>query len=324
MRNSKRHSIEEYTEGILAGNTKMLAKAFTLLESDLTDDQQIASSLIRKLSPKNKQTIRVAITGSPGVGKSSFIETLGTSLCDAGKKVAILAIDPSSKHSSGSILGDKTRMEKLSQHPNAFIRPSASQSSLGGTATSTREGILLCEAAGYNVIFIETVGVGQSETLAAEMTDVFLVLQEPGAGDDIQAIKKGIIEEADILAVTKADLDKQKAIQTAIAYLAEKTQDDWSQPELTISTLEEKDVLKVWDIVLNFISHQKTHHLWEEKRTQQRIFWLHESLKKRILDDLYRQDEIITLITELEEKIQLQEITTFEACTQLIERYKSL
>lgn len=324
MRNSKRHSIEEYTKGILAGNTKIIAKAFTLLENDLTEDQQIASSLIGKLSPKNKQTIRVAITGSPGVGKSSFIETLGTSLCDAGQKVAILAIDPSSKHSSGSILGDKTRMEKLSQHPNAFIRPSASQSSLGGTATSTREGILLCEAAGYNVIFIETVGVGQSETLAAEMTDVFLVLQEPGAGDDIQAIKKGIIEEADILAVTKADLDKQKAIQTAIAYLAEKTQDDWNQPELTISTLEEKDVLKVWDIVLNFISHQKTHHFWEEKRTQQRIFWLHESLKKRILDDLYRQDEIITLITELEEKIQLQEITTFEACTQLIERYKSL
>ena len=265
--------------GVLAGERRPLAKAITLVES-LNDDHQLrAQALLERLLAKTGGAVRVGLTGVPGVGKSTFIEALGLYLIEQGKRVAVLAVDPSSSVSGGSILGDKTRMEKLSQRPEAFVRPSPSAGSLGGVADKTREALLLCEAAGYDVVLVETVGVGQSETAVAGMTDCFVLLQLPNAGDDLQAIKKGVVELADLVVFNKADIDPAAAelaagqMRSALAML-HPASPNWRPPVLKVSAARADGVAAFWQAVE---SHRKTLAASGEltaKRRHQAVSWL--------------------------------------------------
>jgi LAO/AO transport system kinase len=254
---------EEYAKGIISGDRVILAKAISLAESSLTEDQQQTAELLAHLTHKNT-AIRIGITGVPGVGKSTFIEAFGKYVTSLNKKIAVLTIDPSSQLTKGSILGDKTRMDELSKNPLAFIRPSASGNTLGGTTGRTRECILLCEAAGYEVIVVETVGVGQSETGVKNLVDFFLLLMLAGAGDELQGIKKGIMEMADALVITKADGDNVKRAKEAQAdyqhalHLFSDAASGWKPKVLTSSALENKGIKEVWDTILNFKDH--AHH----------------------------------------------------------------
>jgi len=244
----------ELIEGVLSGQRRALAKAITLIESTRPDHQARAQALLRELLPQTGGAIRVGISGVPGVGKSTFIEALGLFLIEQGRRVAVLAVDPSSTISGGSILGDKTRMERLSQLDAAFIRPSPASGSLGGVAEKTREALLLCEAAGFDVVIVETVGVGQSETAVAGMTDVFVLLQLPNAGDDLQAIKKGIVELADIVVYNKADIDPQAAelaaaqMRTALTLLRPASQ-HWQPPVLKASAAKNEGIAEFWQAI---------------------------------------------------------------------------
>ena len=244
-------------DGVLAGQRRSLAKAITLIESTRADHQQRAQQVLNALLPKTGNAIRVGISGVPGAGKSTFIEALGVWLIEQGKTLAVLAVDPSSSVSGGSILGDKTRMEQLCQREEAFIRPSPSAGSLGGVAEKTREAMLLCEAAGFDVIIVETVGVGQSETTVAGMVDIFCLLQLPNAGDDLQAIKKGIVEIADLVIINKADIDPRA---TAVVrsqwrnalHMLRPASPNWSPPVLTASALHKEGITEFWDAIENY------------------------------------------------------------------------
>jgi LAO/AO transport system kinase len=318
-------SVDELLLGLTQGNKVALGRAITLVESTRPEDQQLASALIGAVLPAAGRAIRVGISGVPGVGKSTFVEALGKSLTGQNKKVAVLAVDPSSTRTKGSILGDKTRMEELAKDPLAFIRPTASGSQLGGVAGRTREAILLCEAAGYEVVLIETVGVGQSETAVRDMTDFFLLLMLAGAGDELQGIKKGIIEMADAIVINKADGDNLERVQRtkadlqhALHFLAHQEW-GWTVKVLTCSALERVGINEVWQLIDQF-KEQATRagHLLENRQRQQKI-WL-----QQCFDD-YLQQTVEALPgwqkekAALDEQVYRQQIHPPQAARQLIQ-----
>jgi LAO/AO transport system kinase len=317
-------SIDELARELAAGNRRALAKAITLVESTRADHQEEAQRLLDRLLPQTGRAARVGITGVPGVGKSTFIEAFGLHLIAHGKRVAVLAVDPSSARSGGSILGDKTRMARLSVAPEAFIRPSPSGGSLGGVARRTREGMLVCEAAGYDVIIVETVGVGQSEVTVASMVDFFLVLMLPGAGDELQGIKKGIVEIADALAVNKCDGDMAaRASQAAAEYRAalrlfRHTSANWDPPVLTVSALEERGMDAVWAMVEEYREKLgKTGELAQKRREQQEAwFWsmLRDGLERRFLT----RPDVRRLLPELETAVAAGRLTPTAAASRLL------
>jgi LAO/AO transport system kinase len=267
-------AVEALAAGVLAGERRALARAITLVESSRREHQLRALSLLDVILPHTGRSLRLGVSGAPGVGKSTLLEALGTHVAGVGRRVAVLAVDPSSAVSGGSILGDKTRMERLAQHPNAFIRPSPSRGTLGGVAEKTREAILLCEAAGYGVIIVETVGVGQSEVAVAGMVDMLVLLQLPHAGDELQALKKGIIELADLVVINKADLDARAAelaraqAQNVLTLLAPASP-DWTPPVLAVSALSGAGVPELWAEVARFEAALTTNGELQAKRRRQ-------------------------------------------------------
>ena len=285
-------------QGVMAGNRRMVAKTMTLIESRRPQDQQAAFKIMEELLPHTGKGIRLGITGVPGVGKSTFIENLGMALAQSGLKVAVLAVDPSSQRSGGSILGDKTRMEQLSAHENAFIRPSPAGETLGGVAAKTRENMLVCEAAGFDVILVETVGVGQSEISVAAMVDFFLVLMIAGAGDELQGIKKGVLELADGIAINKADGENKEAVERAkrdlenAMHMIAPSTSTWSTPVMTCSSVVDGGTWRVWETILDHREKFSATGEFSQRRKQQSLDWMwtlvDEGLKAR-----FKQNETI-------------------------------
>jgi LAO/AO transport system kinase len=286
----KPHDIPKLTAGILAGDRAALAQGITLVESRAAKHRAPARELMQAILPQTGGALRVGLTGTPGAGKSTFIEALGVMLCDQGKKVAVLAVDPSSSRSGGSILGDKTRMEDLSRHDNAFIRPSPSGTSLGGVAARTREALLLCEAAGYDVILVETVGVGQSETAVRTMTDFFLLLQISGGGDELQGIKKGVIELADAIVVNKADGDNKlraklaKVEYTKVLHFLHPFTPGWKPKALMCSALTGEGIVEVWNLIEGFRDQLNESGVFHSRRREQNVDWFDSLLKAAVMD----------------------------------------
>lgn len=278
---------------VSAGERRALARAITLVESGRADHREMAAALMAAL-PVDRQALRIGLSGTPGVGKSTFIESFGLMLTAQGKRVAVLAVDPSSSRSGGSILGDKTRMDLLCRDPNAFIRPSPSQTHLGGVARRTREAVRLCEAAGYDVVLIETVGVGQSETVVAEMSDLFLLLLAPAGGDELQGVKRGIMEMADVILVNKADGDlKAAAMRTCADYsgalrlLRKRAQDPEGYPcAMTVSALEQDGLAEAWETLSELSEWRCANGFWDQTRATQARYWFHEDVKQRLLAQL--------------------------------------
>ncbi len=305
----KQLSIDDYVAGILAGNRTILARAITLVESNLPKHRKMAQKLLTQLMPHTGKAFRVGITGVPGVGKSTFIEQLGQNLLTQDHRVAVLAIDPTSVLRGGSILGDKTRMARLSADPKAFIRPSPSQGSLGGVHRKTRETILLCEAAGFDVILIETVGVGQSEVTVASMVDTYLVLMLANAGDELQGLKKGILEIADIIAINKADGGHEqsafKARQQYESALHFTSPPDavWKTPVLTCSALDNKGIDEIWQTIVQHRQTLQKHGLFEKKRQQQRLQWLWALIEEELLSSLRHHENVRALLPSIEAQI---------------------
>ena len=322
-----RLTVQEYEAGILKGDRTILGKAISLIESNLPADQATASRLIDQLLDKTGESLRIGITGVPGVGKSAFIETLGKHITSFGKKIAVLTIDPSSQLTKGSILGDKTRMEELSKNPLAFIRPSASGNTLGGVATNTRETILLCEAAGYEVIIVETVGVGQSETSVKSMVDFFLLLMLAGAGDELQGIKKGIMEMADAVVISKADGDNIKHTTEAQAeyqhalHLTSSSVSGWSPKVLTCSSLANTGIKEIWEMILKFKDHTTKSGFFDKNRAQQNVAWFQEYFHYGLKNDFQRFPSIQKELVELEKKIADHKISAQAAGNQLLASY---
>ncbi|MCM3412525.1 methylmalonyl Co-A mutase-associated GTPase MeaB [Metabacillus litoralis] len=290
--------VEHYINGIKKADRVILAQAITLVESNAKHHFEKSQQIIEALLQKKSKSIRIGITGVPGAGKSTFIDSFGTFLCEQGNRVAVLAVDPSSQVSKGSIMGDKTRMERLSKHPNAYIRPSPSGGNLGGVNRKTRETMILCEAAGYNIILVETMGVGQGEFVVRDMVDFFLLLVLTGAGDELQTMKKGIMELPDLVVVNKADGDnKEKATHakreynTILHYLKSYTE-GWITKAVTASAKEEEGISEVWDIIYAFQEYTKKNHLFYERRAEQQRNWLHDLLKQELYRYFYNHPEI--------------------------------
>lgn len=325
MSRRKKLSVEEYRQGILAAKTSVLSQAITLVESKNIADRKLAGQLLDSILPHTCESIRIGITGVPGVGKSTFIESFGSMLTTNGNRVAVLAVDPTSKRSGGSILGDKTRMDKLSADPNAFIRPSAAGSYLGGVASATREAMLLCEAAGYNIIIIETVGVGQSETAVRDMVDFFLLLMLAGAGDELQGIKRGIMEMADTVVINKADQENITAAkraraeyQTALHYLPPASS-QWQPRVHTCSALEDTGIEEVWKTITDYISLTKENSFFNHQRQQQNLHWLHEKLNFLLKERFYSQSEFKEALQGIEKKVADNTISPSSGAQELAE-----
>lgn len=323
-------SIAEYVEAIKQGNVMMLSKAITLIESDQIKHQQLATELIDRLTKSNDQTptsIRIGITGVPGVGKSTFIESFGNFLAQEGKKVAVLAVDPSSQKSGGSILGDKTRMETLVLHDSVFIRPSPSKGSMGGVAKATRESIILCEAAGFDVILIETVGVGQSEIAVRGMVDFFLLLMLAGAGDELQGIKRGIMEMADALVITKADGENIASAKRAkgeyknALHLFPLADSNWIPQVEICSALTHYNIEKVWEIILSYQNAMLLNGFLIQNRQQQATYWLHERIVELLKTNFYSNPTIASKLKELEKTVVSSSKSPFNAAQELINLY---
>ena len=312
--------MEEKTiiKNIKAGDTIALSKAITLCESTLESEQNIAHNIISNLSAKSRESIRIGITGIPGVGKSTFINSFGKLLTNLGKKVAVLAIDPTSEKTHGSILGDKSRMNELARDKNAFIRPSPSGRTLGGVAAKTRENILLCEAAGFEVIFIETVGVGQNETAVSNLVDFFLLLMLSGAGDDLQGIKRGIMEMADVILINKADRDNvQKAKNAMLQYksalhLFPVNTNGWKVEVNTCSGLEKIGLEEIWRTIEKHNSQMKENSFFTKNREEQNIYWLHSQIKEELGNKKYSQLKTNGELKKLEEKLQNKGTTIYQ------------
>jgi LAO/AO transport system kinase len=313
--------------GIEQGDLSALSSGITLIESKNKEQRKNADLLIQKCLPLSGKSIRVGITGVPGVGKSTFIESFGMLLIERGYKVAVLAVDPSSSVSGGSILGDKTRMNELSAQKEVFIRPSPAGDTLGGVARKTRESILLCEAAGYDFILIETVGVGQSETVVKSMVDFFLLLMLSGAGDELQGIKKGIMEMADALVITKADGDnKQRAKLAAREYknalhLFPANKNKWIPQVFTCSAIEKSNITNVLDVIEDFRSHVYSNGWFQSNRRSQDKKWLSETLKELIINDFFLDAEMIVQLKKIEHRVIEGEITSFQAADELYKYY---
>lgn len=316
--------IQDYIDGVLANNRRIVAKTITLIESSLPAHQAMAKTIVDGLLPHAGQAVRVGITGVPGVGKSTYIESFGLQLVQQGHRVAVLAVDPSSSKSGGSIMGDKTRMERLSLEQQAFIRPSPSGGTLGGVARRTRETIVVCEAAGFDVIIVETVGVGQSETTVASMVDFFLVLMLAGAGDELQGIKKGVLELADAIAINKADGNNiLKAEKAKIEYenalnLLTPISRIWSPPVLTCSAVTMDGIDDIWQTILDHKKKLETSGELDEKRRKQALDWLWALVEEGLRDRFYRNPDVEKVLPAIVEAVEKGETAPTAAAHRLL------
>ncbi|GAB3178889.1 methylmalonyl Co-A mutase-associated GTPase MeaB [Telluribacter humicola] len=306
----KRLTAEAYVEGVLAGDRIILSRAITLVESQLPTDQQLAQQVLEQVLPHSGLSMRVGITGVPGVGKSTFIETFGKHITSLGKRLAVLAVDPTSQRSGGSILGDKTRMEELSHDPLAYIRPSAAGNSLGGVARRTREAMLLCEAAGFEVILIETVGVGQSETLVRGMVDFFLLLMLAGAGDELQGIKKGIIEMADTIAITKADGPNKAPAEQAVReyqnalHLYPIAESGWTPKVVTCSALQQQGIAELWQLIQQYFALVQHSGYFTRNRQTQHLDWMYSYIRHALEDHFLNHPAVQNQIAPTEQAVR--------------------
>ena len=319
---------EDYINGILAGDRSVLGQAITVIESVLPEHQDLGREIIKGCLPHSGNSVRIGITGVPGVGKSTFIEALGSIITGQEKKLAVLAIDPSSERSGGSILGDKTRMEDLSAHPNAFIRPSPSGGTLGGVARKTRESIILCESAGYEVIFIETVGVGQSETAVNSMVDFFLLLMLAGAGDELQGIKRGIMEMADAIAITKADgINKERAERAKSEYqnalhLFPASESGWTPRVVCSSAIDNTGLQEIWDLTGEYLDVCRQNNYFSTRRARQAKYWMYEFIHESLSSDFYGHEDIRLKLESLEKEVLEGQKSSFHAATEILKLYR--
>lgn len=321
-------SVDEYIEGVLKGERVVLSRAITLIESNLPAHMELAQEILKQLLPHTGKSVRVGITGVPGAGKSTFIETLGCQLCEKGHKVAVLAVDPSSTVTKGSILGDKTRMEQLSRNPRAFIRPSPSGGTLGGVTRKSRETILLCEAAGYDVLLIETVGVGQSEVTVRSMVDFFLLLMITGAGDELQGMKKGVIELADAIVINKADGDnKQKALMAKVDYdrilhFLRPATEGWITKGHTCSAYTGEGVEDVWRMIKKFQEITSVSGIFERRRRTQMLSWVQTMVQEYLQTMFMNHPAVIEKKPQIEQDVIEGRISATMAVKHLIEIFE--
>ncbi|WKV10534.1 methylmalonyl Co-A mutase-associated GTPase MeaB [Marivirga harenae] len=327
MKKRRRLSLEEYQEGVLSGSRVGLSRAITLVESTLDSDNELAAQLIDKIYDYTGKSFRIGITGVPGVGKSTFIEAFGQLVLENKKKLAVLTIDPSSQKTGGSILGDKTRMEKLSRSADAFIRPSPSGDALGGVAHKTRETMLLCEAAGYDFILIETVGVGQSETSVKNMVDFFLLLMLAGAGDELQGIKKGIMEMADAIAINKADGDNidraekaKKEYQNAL-HLFPANENGWVPEVKTCSAVNSEGLVEIFQLLNKFQVEQKQTGYFALNRKEQAIHWMHQTIHHFLKQNFYKSPEVLKNLSKFEDEVRQGNKHSVKAARTLLNQY---
>ena len=330
QKKSKLLTSDEFVEGILSGNRVVLSQAVTLIESSISEHNDLAQEIIEKCLPYSGNSIRVGITGVPGAGKSTSIDTFGMHLLEKGHKLAVLAIDPSSERSKGSILGDKTRMEKLSVAENAFIRPSPSAGSLGGVARKTSESIILCEAAGFNYIFVETVGVGQSEIAVHSMVDFFLLIQLSGTGDELQGIKRGIMEMADGIVINKADgdnIDKAKMAQRQLRnalHLYPIPDSGWSPEVLTYSGYYKLGIAEIWDMIDKYIDFVKKSGYFNHKRNEQSKYLMFETINEHLHNNFYNNPVITDLLVKLESDLLNTKKSSYAAAKEALDAYNEL
>ncbi|MEK5441923.1 MULTISPECIES: methylmalonyl Co-A mutase-associated GTPase MeaB [unclassified Fredinandcohnia] len=325
----KERSIEEFVQGIREGNRAILAQAITLVESNANRHQDQAQAVINEILPHTGNSVRIGITGVPGAGKSTFIESFGSYLCEQGHRVAVLAVDPSSSITGGSILGDKTRMETLARNKKAFIRPSPSGGTLGGVHRKTRETILLCEAAGFDVILVETIGVGQSEVVVRSMVDFFLLLVLTGAGDELQGMKKGVMELADALLINKADGDNRQKAKVArgeynriLHYLQPSTK-GWSSKAYTASALYHEGMEEMWKIIQRFVKTTKESGVFTERRNSQTKHWINAMIKDYLEASFFNHPSIKTQLPILENKVVQGDLNVTSAVKELIQLYEA-
>ena len=322
-------SLDDYVEGVLGGDRSILARAITLVESNAERHQATAQEMLTRLVPHAGRAIRIGITGVPGAGKSSLIETLGLRLCERGHRLAVLAVDPSSSVTGGSILGDKTRMERLSRNRGAYIRPSPSGGVLGGVARKSRETMIVCEAAGFDVIIVETVGVGQSEITVRSMVDLFLLLQIAGAGDELQGIKKGVMERCDLIVVNKADGDNQTRARAAradyqrILHYLQPSTEGWRTPALACSAYTGEGIGELWDTVEAFRANTTASGVFEKRRQQQNLDWMHNLILEQIKRAFYGHPEIRRNMPAIEQQVIGGKISPTQAATRLLMLEKS-
>ena len=321
-------SVQEFVDGILAGNVTVLSQAVTLVESVRPEHQAMAQEVIERCLPYSGNSVRIGISGVPGAGKSTSIDVFGLHVLErTGGRLAVLAIDPSSERTKGSILGDKTRMERLSVHPDVFVRPSPSAGSLGGVARKTRETIILCEAAGFNTIFVETVGVGQSETAVHSMVDFFLLIQLAGAGDELQGIKRGIMEMADGIIINKADgnnIDKAKLAATQFRnalHLFPASESGWTPQVLTYSGFYNIGVKEVWDMVYKYVDFVKANGYFDYRRNEQSKYWMYETINEHLRDSFYNNPRIAEMLEKKERQVLGGLETSFAAAKDLLDTY---
>jgi LAO/AO transport system kinase len=322
-----RLSEEEYIQGVIQGDRVVLSRAITLIESSLPHDHLLSEKVMEGILPHVGKSIRIGITGVPGVGKSTFIENFGKILLERGHKLAVLAIDPSSQKSGGSILGDKTRMEKLSADKRAYIRPSPAGTALGGVSARTREAMLLCEAAGFDIVLIETVGVGQSEVAVRGMVDFFLLLMLAGAGDELQGIKKGIIEMCDALVINKADGENEQAAQKAkkeysnALHLFPPKSNNWVPMVKTCSAIEEKGLSEIWEMILNFREKVKGNGYFESNRSEQRVNWLNEHILYLLERQFITNPAVQSELEIVKQRVKNGEVSPIGKAKDLVELF---
>ncbi len=326
-RKKRQLTTEEYVQGILDRNITILSQAITLVESSNPDHYAQAQEIIERCLPYAGKSVRIGITGVPGAGKSTFIEAVGNMVTSLHHRLAVLAIDPSSERSGGSILGDKTRMESICHNPDVFIRPSPSAGSLGGVARKTRESVVLCEAAGYDVIFVETVGVGQSETAVHSMVDLFMLLQISGAGDELQGIKRGIMEMADLMVITKADGENVHKAELARTQfqgalrLFPIPESGWRPKVYTCSSLAGVGLEEVWNGVEEYLEHTQANGYFQHNRNRQNKYWMYESINEALKQSFYLNPEIEELIPEYEARVLSDRLSSFVAAHELLDKY---
>lgn len=321
-------TVDDYVQGVLENNRTILARTITLVESNLPRHIEMAQKVLNKLLPNTGKSIRIGITGVPGVGKSTFIEAFGSLLCDAGHRVAVLAVDPSSSLTKGSILGDKTRMEKLTQNQNAFIRPSPSGGALGGVTRKSRETILVCEAAGYDVILVETVGVGQNEIAVRSMVDFFLLLMLTGAGDELQGLKKGVVEIADAILVNKSDGKNKISALTAVSeykrilHVLQPATEGWESKAMACSALYEEGLNEVWEMIQSFIEITNLSGVYEERRKKQNVQWMESMVKEYLHTRFFSNEKVKAHKAMIEEEVISGKLSVTLAAQQLLDAYE--